>query len=547
MKPFPLLFLWLFASVNLHAQDLHWKWAKSGGGVGADYGAAVGTDDDGNVYVVGLYHRDPNFSGNTIQNTSSYMLTKHDPAGNFVFAHKLNVDTSWTPFVRFDGKGNVYLAGMPNNTSIEGTTYAMGNGGLLIAKYDNSGNHLWTTQDAKNAGEIDNSLTVDAQGNLYVNVENQGYIIYGSDTIRTTTTANGFGSSTAKYGPDGQREWAKQTGSAKQGVFSIGITTDPYRNIYVTGMYRDTLFIEGYTFPPLDSNNNNAFLVKYDSTGRCIWAKRYGSYIWGPSVLVSDREGNIFIQGTGILSFDTTHLLRTPHSGDLALLKCDSAGNLLWAKLTAGEDYFGTAPESPSQPVIDDNGNIFLTSVYGNWSALKDTATFDAFTLYTNKQSNHYFVKLDRNGHTVWAYNLDSAARIGSMALCRNQSGDIFMAGYFTGNVSLRNKALTGHGGSDMFVAMVDPNPEGVEQVVANADGVLVYPNPTNGDLSIYFTGIAFPEVSVRDQLGRIAYRQKINGSNGTLHVSPLASGQYYLHLTAKDGNTITKKFIVQH
>jgi hypothetical protein len=70
-----------------------------------------------------------------------------------------------------------------------------------------------------------------------------------------------------------------------------------------------------------------------------------------------------------------------------------------------------------------------------------------------------------------------------------------------------------------------------------------VYPNPSNGLLTVRIDEVGFYEVTVTDATGRIVHATSINGTT-VVDLSALAAGTYQLHLTADDA-MFTKRIAI--
>jgi hypothetical protein len=64
------------------------------------------------------------------------------------------------------------------------------------------------------------------------------------------------------------------------------VTTDAFNNVYVTGLFRNTISFG--TFTLTSAGLNDIFIVKYDAVGNVIWAKSEGSIgdDFGQSILL---------------------------------------------------------------------------------------------------------------------------------------------------------------------------------------------------------------------------------------------------------------------
>src|SRR5690606_28720910 len=122
------------------------------------------------------------------------------------------------------------------------------------------------------------------------------------------------------------------------------------------------------------------FLVKYNASGKVLWATHAGGTGNDNSNSVStDALGNVYITGNFMsesITFGTDTLTRKGYS-DIFLAKYDARGNALWAKSVGG-----TKRNYANSVSADASGNVYITGYFDS-----DSITFGTTTL-TNAGSN---------------------------------------------------------------------------------------------------------------------------------------------------------------
>jgi len=193
--------------------------------------------------------------------------------------------------------------------------------------------------------------------------------------------------------------WGQQGySSLVSSVYYSPVATDKFGNAYVTGTFSNTTVFGNIR---LIGGSTNAYLAKFNSIGKIIWAKQAinsgnTSYSISESV-TTDRYGNIYIAGNASGSVTFGRFSLTAADGYYTfLVKYDSNGNVLWAKQSSVISYNGVYNCSV---VADASGNIFLTGLF-------DTIT--TFGVYTLTHvylafSNVFVVKYDALGNVLWA------------------------------------------------------------------------------------------------------------------------------------------------
>jgi hypothetical protein len=122
-----------------------------------------------------------------------------------------------------------------------------------------------------------------------------------------------------KYDGSGNVVWAKGAGAASVDR-ATGIAVDGSGNSYVTGYFYGI----NITFGSFILNNakpgySDVFVVKYDSSGNVVWAKRgYGTYNEESTSIAVDDNGNSYVTGwftSSSITFGSFTLTNTSTGG----------------------------------------------------------------------------------------------------------------------------------------------------------------------------------------------------------------------------------------
>ncbi|PSR06498.1 MAG: hypothetical protein BRD49_00185, partial [Bacteroidetes bacterium SW_10_40_5] len=320
-----------------------------------------------------------------------------------------------------DAQGNSYVTGDFQDTADFDTLTRIarsnnGNGNFFTAKYNSEGDVIWIDTATRNA--FDYAITTDNFGNIYTVAE-----IGGGTTITLSNNQSILGSSfLVKYNSKGQIHWADTI------PFSPpkGITTDAKRNIFIGGMFKDTVTLGTDTF--ISTSNGNPLIIKYDSSGSYKWGiqgKILGSspYISNGIIrdLAIDKNGNLYGAGT---FFDTLEFgndtLFFEDNLEPFFIKLDSSSSIRWLKKAPG-----SFQEFPRGISIGEKGGIY------------SVGTFDDTIEFGNKQllgyssyENAFITKLSKQGNFQWVKQA-GAINSGSIFLRDMSTSKSFM--YFTG------------------------------------------------------------------------------------------------------------------
>src|SRR4029079_2974877 len=173
--------LLILLPIMANSQAPAWQWAKQSIGEGHDYGFNIDTDHDGNSYVTGTFQPPfAVFGMDTLYATTSFnsgfFIAKYDRNGNALWAKTIsgNAGMNATGIRLNRNSDEVLVTGYFKSTgyisfgtdSIVSTSFF----DVYLAKYDTSGNSLWTINAGKSAwnGSINFDLGLDNSGNTYL-------------------------------------------------------------------------------------------------------------------------------------------------------------------------------------------------------------------------------------------------------------------------------------------------------------------------------------------------------------------------------------------
>jgi uncharacterized delta-60 repeat protein len=119
-----------------------------------------------------------------------------------------------------------------------------------------------------------------------------------------------------KFAPDGSLSWQRiWNGTTIRGLGRPDVAVAADGSVYVTGLTAD--------------NGNDAVLLKFDANGTLLWERAWGGAASDEGLAVAAAsDGSVYIAGTAT-SFG-------PSSSGLFIVKFDSAGNLVWQKMSDG-------------------------------------------------------------------------------------------------------------------------------------------------------------------------------------------------------------------
>lgn len=320
---------------------------------------------------------------------------------------------------------------------------------MTIMAFGQSPNWDW----AKRAGSISNDngwcISQDSSGNIYV----VGTFASDSILFGTTYLVNNNIAATVddifitKYDINGNILWAKKAGGNLDD-YPFSATVDASGNIYITGFFRSSISFDAITI--FSAGFRDLFVVKYDTNGNALWAKRAGGSDddEGEAIAV-DATGQVYVTGffqSPTITFGSTTLTNTTSSYyvDLFIAKYDSSGNPLWARKAGGTKHdYGTAIST------DTFNNVILAGHF-----LSPTISFGTSTLTNSTLQNIYIAQYNSAGTLIWLNNEGNGY---ITDITTNNSGEIFATGELVSiPLIFGADTLTTQGNADMFVAKFD-------------------------------------------------------------------------------------------
>ncbi len=474
-------------------------WAKKPLCFNSEESKCVVADHFGNVYVAGQFSGQwIAFGTDTLFNPnffSTSFLVKYDSNGNVIWVR--NAGRSAYEFINsiaVDNAGNVNVAGyFTADTMFIGadTLINAGNADIFIAKYDSSGNVIWSQRIGGVDYDIAEKICVDGSGMIYM------------------------------------------TGEFRSSNLQFGNNLISYSN--ASGL-----------FP-------SSFIAKYDSSGNAIRAACLGVNDQIITGIGTDSIGNLFVSGNFSDSLITigSYQLINPGSGNLFVIKYDSSGVIQWVESATTNNSFSNPGDFVKAMAVDKAGNLFLTGNYGgtNFQIGNQILTNSV------GGGDLFFAKIDSSGNCNWLYDSSSglAFRDGTGVAFDFAGNAVFTGWYLDNTITLGNFLLTNNGSNkqDVFVVKIGYSTN-VKNQVMNSMILNIYPNPTLSTFTLTAnTPLTNPQIEICNMMGAIVYSEKIKipikiGTNFSKQINLNApAGIYFVKLN--DGERqYTKKLVVE-
>jgi hypothetical protein len=398
-------------SFSLKAQNPSLAWVKQTGSTDHDHGNSIAIDANGYIYTTGDFSNTVDF----------------DP-------------------------GN----GISNLTSVEGLD-------IFVQKSDTSGQLIWAKQMGGTGDNSGNSITTDADGNVYITGIFSGTVDFdpGAETSELSTFG-GRDIFIQKLDPNGELIWVKQIGGTSFD-YAYSIALDAYANVFITGAFKGTAdFDPGPGTVNLSSNgNDDIFIQKLDTDGNLIWAKAMGgSQNEGGKAITIDLNGFIYVTGYfyGTLDFDIgteTISLTSLGGADIFIQKLNTNGDILWVKQLGGADY-----DQGYSITTDASGNVYTT---GDFEEIVDfDPGIETYNFECIGSRSAFIHKLDSEGNFQWVRQVGSIGICTASFITTDANGYVYSTGLFSEttvfDLGTDSLSFNANGSFNTFIQKLNPN-----------------------------------------------------------------------------------------
>jgi hypothetical protein len=347
------------------------QWAEKIAGTGDDYVYDVSIGENGNIYVIGYFTSTAlNFNnGKSLENSGGNddFIAEYNSEGICQWTEKIaGTGDDYARSVKADGNGNVYVSGSFSSSELNfnngKSLINIGNRDGYIAKFNSSGICQWAEKIAGTAYDGVNSVTVDANGNVYVGGSYSSTVLTFNNSITLGDTESGYGYAfIAKYNSSGICQWAEQIPGP--GTSARKVTVDANGNLYVNGEFlaEKITFNNGKSLKK--SGSYDGYFAKFNSSGICQWAVQIaGTEEDFTEFVETDVNGNLYIVGeffSSQLTFNNGKSLSNSGHWDGFIAEYDSDGICQWAEKIAG-----TSTDGVNCARVDANNNLIVVGEF---------------------------------------------------------------------------------------------------------------------------------------------------------------------------------------
>ena len=354
------------------------QWVYAAGGTGRDRGRKIALDSSGNIYVTGYYWSTVDFGGGNVTSNGNWdaFLLKLNSSGTFQWVKSYGSNyNDLGRDVAIDSNDNIYMLGNYRGTVDFGGGDENGavNGDIFLVKFNSSGVFQWVYTAGASSADDSRALALDSSDNPYITGSFQSTVNFGGGNI---TAANIDDLFILKLNSSGayQNIYTSNIFTTQKGK---GLAVDSSGNIYATGTFSGTVDFGGGNITT--SGNDIYLLklnssLAFQWVKRFAVDNGEASLALGLAVTV-DEDGNVYSVGQIGSTIDLGGGSQIfGGQNDAYIVKHDSSGSFQWSK-TFGSGSQNNIDKA-QDIVIDSNGfviavgevesqNIDFTSVGG--------------------------------------------------------------------------------------------------------------------------------------------------------------------------------------
>ncbi|OQP60372.1 hypothetical protein A3860_33880 [Niastella vici] len=385
-------------------------WANRIGGTGLENVSGITTDASGNVYISGAFNGTVDFDAGagsatlTSNGGSDIFITRYDASGNYTWAKNIgNPGTDNSLGIATDQTNYLYITGYYYGTvdfdpgaSVSSLT-ASGGSDVYVAKYDLSGNYVWSKSMGGSGNDVSSNITVNGNGDVYIS----GYFAGTADFDPSTATANVTASGTsdyflARYNASGNYIAAKSMEATTVKNIS-GLVVDAGGNVFTTGYFKGTVDFDPdapvYNLVSMNSSSD-IFLAKYNLAATPL-----------PVTLLDfdakSQQSNVHVTFTTTEELNNNYfeVLRSNDGVHFETIgKVNGCGNCsagMQYSFDDGHPYAGTSYYRLKQ--VDNNGGYSLSKIV---TVKFSNQTIADVSMYPNPANGHFLLKIQNSGNS---------------------------------------------------------------------------------------------------------------------------------------------------
>jgi hypothetical protein len=350
---------------------------------------------------------------------------------------------------------------------------------------------LWGTYYGGSNNDVCESVTLDSSGNIYLAGWTRSNNSIATEGVHQSTIGGGADAFLVKISSNGVLQWSTYYGGSVDD-FCESATIDKSGNIFLTGMTNspNAIATEGSHQSTL-GGDRDAFLVKFNSSGKRQWGTYYGGNEWDQGMaVILDISGNIYLAGltrsNNDISTEGSHQNIYVDNTDAFLVKFNDRGVRQWGTYFGGEGLdYGLSVS------IDSTNNIYIAGFTNSQNAIATSESHQE--IYGGGGYDAFLVKFNNDGVRQWGTYYGGDSLDYGRSVTTDDLGNIYLAGNTMSpeEISTYESHQSSYGGGhDAF--LVKFSSSGVRQwgtYYGGNDDDTGYSVTTDGLGSVFLTG----------------------------------------------------------
>jgi len=240
-------------------------------------------------------------------------------------------------------------------------------------------------------------------------------------------------------------QWVKEFEYTNEAAPS-SVDVDNQGNIYITGMFNDTLItnsiFDTHDFEIFD--NSDGFILKLNKYGEMQWMKHImqnsnNSYINSQSVgsIKVNSQNELIIVGSFFSSFKikgepASVISSSNGEDDFYILKLDTNGDFIWVKRIGGNSGDGAGSIE-----IDSQDNIYIPGVFNSTvdfdpnAGSNSLSSLGGYSGPFQTVNDAFLLKLSTDGDFIWVRHLGSSESISAKSVTIDNNDNVYVIGTF--------------------------------------------------------------------------------------------------------------------
>lgn len=295
-------------------------------------------------------------------------------------------------------------------------------------------------------------------------------------------------------------EWTKTIGGIGN-ERANSVATDEQGNLLVVGRFQSKILAsDGITLVKNAKDPEDAadvFILKLDARGKTIWALSAGGFGDDHALsCVADPKGNVYVAGYfecetfsfGKIAVKNSNFTfgrdSVKYNCDLWLAKFSPEGKCIWMKSAGGEGASGQY----GSIALDHQNNILISGIAGS------IMNFGGGVQLRSEKGGAYVAKYSNDGRLLWAKGSENVQFQG---LDSDKENNVYAGGFFEGNVSFDEAALSPKGKTDACLVKYSPTGKVLWAKNFGGEGGEIASCETDLSGNVYLAGLFFSKTIV--------------------------------------------------